>query len=340
MKRKIFNYLLRILANNGIFDIPKNVYPDLLTVLNYHRINDIGQKDFYSFKPNVSATRDDFLQQMEYVRDKYNVITCEQLISWVTGNGKLPPKAALITFDDGYYDNFANAYPVLEKMGLPAIIFLTTNFIGAGKPFYWDYVAYCFSSTQITDVSLPLFGHVKWSSSEERDVLMHNWIVELKKLPDTKKRDYVQEISGLLDVTVPEGIFTNLYLNWDQVRLMSQNNIEFGSHTASHPILTRIDLARVEQELKKSKERIEKEIEKPIKAFAYPNGLKADFSDDVIDIVHESGMKIAFTLLPGPTRYGTVRKNPFSIRRIYIGNKDNFPRFVAKLNGIARITDW
>jgi peptidoglycan/xylan/chitin deacetylase (PgdA/CDA1 family) len=339
-RRGVLNYLLRLFNEKGVYDVTRKLNPRALTVLNYHRINDIHQDAFYTFRPNVSAARDGFAQQMEYVKANYNLIKCEQLAAWLKGKFELPPHAALVTFDDGYYDNLANAYPVLRALSIPAIIFLTTDFIGAKIPLYWDYVAYCFSQTEKDSVYLPIVGSVSWSTEEERDIVLSNWVNELKAIPDVEKREIVSGLANLLNVTISEDAFSDLYLDWDQVRQLNQDGIEFGSHTMGHPILTRVDLAQVEAELMKSKKKIEDEIGSAVFAFAYPNGQKDDFSPEIINLVQKSGMEIAFSLLPGPTWYSTVRKNPFAIRRIYIGNKDTFPRFVAKLNGVSRFVDW
>ena len=83
-------------------------------------------------------------------------------------------------------------------------------------------------------------------------------------------------------------------------------------------------------------DRIEREIGKPVIAFAYPNGMSADFSPNVIETLRQTGIELAFTLLPGPTRFGTVKKNPLAIRRIFLICTDSFPRFTAKLLGLNR----
>ena len=116
--------------------------------------------------------------------------------------------------------------------------------------------------------------------------------------------------------------------------MMGQNNIEFGAHTVNHPILTRISKDVVHEEVNKSKQQVENEIQRPIATFAYPNGQRSDFSDEVISIVREAGIEVAFTLLPGPTHIKDVKENPLAIRRIFLIHSDSFPRFVAKLLGL------
>jgi len=272
---------------------------------------------------------------MDYVRRHYSVITCEHLLSWLRGEKVLPRHPLVITFDDGYSDNLAFAYPILKERNLPAIIFLTTGFIGGDLPFYWDYVAYLFSHTQQISARLPITGEAAWTTAAEREKVMISWVDCVKKLPEAERRQAVSEIAAVLDVRVPERVFSNLYLTWEQIRMMDKNNIEFGAHTVNHPILTRISRDGVQEEVNKSKQQIENEIQRPISTFAYPNGQRSDFSDEVISIVREAGIEIAFTLLPGPTQIKVVRENPLAIRRIFLSHSDSFPRFVAKLFGLS-----
>jgi peptidoglycan/xylan/chitin deacetylase (PgdA/CDA1 family) len=336
-RARILDIALELMIRGRIFDGARLLNPKALTVLNYHRIDDPFRPGFNTFKLNVSATPESFSQQMAYVKKNYNAITCEHLAAWLDGKIDLPPRALIITFDDGYYDNLAHALPVLKANNLPSVIFLTTDFMGASAPFYWDFVAYCFLFTRRDHADLPAMGLQSWNDESTRDAVMHRWIESVKILPEAEKQQAIQDIADILDVSVPAKAFFDLYLTWDQVRELSQSGVEFGAHTASHPILTRISIEQVREELEKSKKRIEEEIKKPVISFAYPNGQGGDFSPQVIDAVSKAGIKVAFSLLPGPTRYSTVRKNPLQIRRIFLGYHDTFPRFVAKVAGVNRL---
>jgi peptidoglycan/xylan/chitin deacetylase (PgdA/CDA1 family) len=339
-RAKVVNILLERMLKIGVFSAIRSAFPNTLTVLNYHRIDNPFRKGFDTFKPNVSATPDDFAKQVEFVRQNYNVISCEFLDACLRGEKNLPTHAAIVTFDDGYQDNFINAYPILKAQNVPAIIFLTTDYIDNildDKHFYWDYVAACFYYTQSDHANLPLLGEVSWSDEVSKEKIMHHWIETTKKLPDETKYEIIKSTEKFLKVSLPEGTLSNLHLSWSQVREMNQHGIEFGSHTASHPILTRIPLGNVRNELNVSKKRIEEELGKRIISFAYPNGGISDFSPEIVRVVDEVGYKIAFTLLSGPTSYTSVRRKPLEIRRIFLSYLDTFPRFVSKMVGAQRL---
>lgn len=334
---RVFALWLDLAFRLGVFESARLLHARSLTVLNYHRIDDFDSPDFDLFRPNVSAAPETFAQQMDYLRARYNVISLERLAAWLRGEAALPPRAALITFDDGYADNLQHAFPILKARGLPAVIFLTTGFLETARPFYWDWVAYCFHHTRRQAVSLPLLGERRWNSPKQRERVMREWVETLKRLPDDQKNALIAELPALLQVDLPAARFAGLYLTWEQVRAMRREGIEFGAHTVSHPILTRIPLEQVRRELTESRRKIEQETGQPVLALAYPNGQAGDVSPAVVEAAREAGFSLAFTLLPGPTRYQTVRRSPFTIRRIYIGNTDTLPRFAAKLSGLARL---
>lgn len=328
---------LDILQKTGIFEIAHKLSPTLLTVLNYHRIDDPFRTDFETFHSNVSATPAGFARQMDYVAQRYHVISGAELADCVKKHRKLPAHAAMITFDDGYFDNYSIAYPILKARNMPAIIFLATDYIGTKKPFYWDLIAFCFHHTKMHQAEFPQLGLQSWVDKNSRNKAMQNWIAILKKLPDTEKQKLVEKLPEILDVSVPQDAFANLMMSWEQAKELSENGIEMGGHTASHPILTRISPQEASAELVQCKQRIEEAIGKRVLSFAYPNGQASDFNADLITRVQGAGFDIAFTLLSGPTRYSTVMKNPFAIRRIFLTHKDSFSRFVAKIVGISRI---
>jgi peptidoglycan/xylan/chitin deacetylase (PgdA/CDA1 family) len=321
----------------GVFDLARKLTPNLLTVLNYHRIEDPFPDGFDTFRPNVSATSSDFAAQMDYVSQKYNVISGTELAAFIKGRHQLPAHATIITFDDGYYDNYTNAYPILKARDLPAIIFLATGFIGTRKPFFWDLITYCFFHTQKEQAHFPLLGAQSWDHGSTRETVTQHLIEALKKISDMEKQKIIDQLPKILGVDLPDDAFKNLMMSWSHARELSENGIELGAHTASHPILTRISLDAVSAELLQSKQHVEAEIGKPSLSFAYPNGQSSDFNNEVMDRVHRAGFEIAFTLLPGPTRRATVIKNPLIIRRIFLSYTDSFPRFAAKLAGLDRI---
>lgn len=99
---------------------------DFVLVLRYHSISEFRRHEV-NVKPKI------FGRQLKYLAKNFNIISQNEFSDFLNNRKKIPPKAVLITFDDGYKDNFTNAYPVLKKNNLPAAIFLSVAYIGTEK---------------------------------------------------------------------------------------------------------------------------------------------------------------------------------------------------------------
>lgn len=102
-------------------------------ILNYHKIDNT----FIS----LAVRPDDFDTQMKYLSENgYHTISPDELYDSLAGTGELPDNPVMITFDDGYEDNYVNAYPILKKYGFKATIFVVTSFLDKNKKGYmsWD----------------------------------------------------------------------------------------------------------------------------------------------------------------------------------------------------------
>ena len=108
-------------------------------------------------------------------------------------------------------------------------------------------------------------------------------------------------------------------LSWDEIRVMSWHNISFGAHTVTHPILTRMPLAEAAEEIITSKKTIEKQLQTPIKLFAYPNGSCDDFNDSIKKVLRDAGFLCAVTTIWGTN---IVHTDPFELKRIGIWDLD------------------
>lgn len=330
LKRKV----LDLAFETGLIRLGRGLWAKSLTVVNYHRIDDPYRGDFDSFKPNVSATPQAFERQMEYLAKWFNIVSLRDLVEWLDGHKDLPPYAALITFDDGYLDNYTSAFPILHRYNFPALIFLTTGHIGTDAPFYWDMAAYCFSHTENDHLTFPN-GHVEsWSDQRQLAQVSKNWIEFMKTLPQAEKQIYVENLPVLLGVSIPARFFEKLMMNWDHVREMQKSGMEFGAHTMHHPILTRISLEQARQEVLGSKTRIEKELGERVLGFAYPNGQASDLNEAIERVVAESGIRAAFTLLNGPSSLDEVKRNPLAIRRIFISHRHSLAEYALLLSPI------
>lgn len=328
--------VLHLGARLGFVRLGRGLWRHSLTVLNYHRIDKVTGVDFPTFKPNVSASPEAFERQMAYLARWYNVVSLQDVLRWLDGKAALPPYAALITFDDGYRDNYLHAYPILQRYQFPAVIFLTSDFIESDLPFYWDLVAYVLAHTTQDFLEAPDGITYHWHDRLSRERAASQVVEALKSLPEVEKRAWVEALPARLKVSPPAGFFRELMLTWEQVRQMHRDGMEFGGHTMRHPILTRVPVSVAREEIVGAKVRLEQELGEPVFGFAYPNGGKGDFNSEIQGLVAEAGFRTAFTLFPGPSSLSEVRRQPFAVRRIFISHKHSFADFTVLLHWFNR----
>jgi peptidoglycan/xylan/chitin deacetylase (PgdA/CDA1 family) len=103
----------------------------VLSILMYHKINRTRGN-------SLSVSPERFKTQLTYLNSHYSVISPSQLLAAVRQGDPLPPRAVLLTFDDGYRDNREFAYPILQDLGLKALLFVSADFVGGARPMPHD----------------------------------------------------------------------------------------------------------------------------------------------------------------------------------------------------------
>src|ERR1700690_3734085 len=121
-----------------LFRLVNNVMGRRLTVLAFHRVADHDLNDIKSSLPYLFVTKDSFAQQLDFIKRHYKVINFKELKEHIAKND-LPPNSLILTFDDGYEDNYCNALPQMRNLKMPAVMFITANKIGSddGQPYWW-----------------------------------------------------------------------------------------------------------------------------------------------------------------------------------------------------------
>ncbi|WP_262300375.1 polysaccharide deacetylase family protein [Microvirga sesbaniae] len=318
----------------NLLDFVRN---DTLTVLCYHRVGDLNDDRFNGFRPNFSASPEQFTSQMKVLKSLFSPISLRDLLDWYETGHPLPRRSVLVTFDDGYRDNGDVAWPIMRDLKIPGVVFLATDYIGTGKPFLWDFAAYCFEATKHERVDVPLLGETSLSTRSERHKAASAWIEASKRLPAGTRKKLADALGASLEVSPPPEVFARLCLDWSDIRRLAKEGLDFGGHTHTHPILTKLPLSEAQEEIATSHNRLAAELGHSVHAFAYPNGSSQDFSREHEAAVQNAGFSIGFSLEPGPARLDEIRLRPTAVRRIYVGQQDRIARLLVKCAGAARI---
>ena len=293
-------------------------------VICYHRVNNYN--DYFGIKVA------DFEKQIKYLKRKFNIISLSDFVDILNKKNKID-NALLITFDDGYADNYYNAFPILKKYSAPAVFFLATDFIDREMWIWHDIYRYIVENTRHTKVDLIInstpfkfcFNNLSARMKSRRIIVDFAFMLNRKD-----RMAFLKKIADKLNVVVPD-LPTKKYasMNWNQVKELSSNGISFGAHTCKHEILSKINNDDVRTEIAQSKKRIEKEIQKEVYSFAYPNGMSNDFTLENIQILKETGFLLAFTMIRGVI----TSNNRYTLRR-FPNPKEFDKSFLANISGI------
>src|SRR5262249_23423200 len=264
-----------------------------LRILAYHRVIDDDPISFAFDEGVISATTEAFYHQMQFVCRNFEVISFQDLYRCEAEVRSWPDRALIVTFDDGYRDNYTNAFPTLKKMGVSATIFLATGHIGRAKLFWWDEIAYLVKHTRRQRVLLSEIDPepLRFANARERRNAIDKILTWIKQVPEEAKQSFLEKLPRELDVMMPEGLAEGRHMSWEEVKEMARSGIEFGSHTVTHPVLANVSQARLEQEISESKKAIEQNLCKEAIAFAYPVGGKLRFNQTAQEAVARYGFK-------------------------------------------------
>ena len=233
---------------------------------------------------------------MEYFTRSYEILSLGELTSLISRTEPLPRKAVVITFDDGYKDNYQYAYPILKKLNIPAIVFLATGHIGTGKLFWWERIRYIIENTAVTQIDLGEIGKYPLDSMVSKKRSISIIVERLKKLPERSKIFLTGRLLEMSKVEIPPDLGNEFMLSWDDIREMAEGNITFGAHSVNHVNLVKMPLDQTRYEIVESKKAIESNLKKEVKAFSYPNG---EFDSNTVMLLKESGFECAVSVWPG-----------------------------------------
>jgi peptidoglycan/xylan/chitin deacetylase (PgdA/CDA1 family)/CelD/BcsL family acetyltransferase involved in cellulose biosynthesis len=265
----------------------------VLRIVYYHRVNDEGDAFFPAMPPA------EFERQVRYIARHYPVVSLTAGLARLAAGGPPGPMVA-ITFDDGYQDNFHHAFPILERYGLKATIFLTTGGIDSRRPLWFEQLALALKRTPLPSLDLELDLPRRLWMRTEAERLASNDVVYtfLRGLSDAERRLRLAEILPRFEAPAGEERDGRM-LTWDQVRQLKKAGIDFGAHTVSHPFVSRLTADEACAEICGSKSRIEAELDAPVEHFAYPSGREMDFAPWNKDVLRKAGFRSAVSTLWG-----------------------------------------
>jgi len=268
----------------------------------YHRILKSESEEPVFVQPGMYVSVDAFRRQVAFLKEHFHVLPLTDMMRRVETGESLGGYCSL-TFDDGWQDNFSQAFPILKEYNVPATVFLSSGFIGTTRLFWPEEVGYFLlhPGKNIPIGQSPVLDRFMEEVSETRTGRANlDRAIEILKgsFPDDR-----EEILGYLRASSPACSPGRLLMSWEEAReMLASGLVRFGAHTVNHVILDQVPLPQAEEEIVRSRQQLEDLLGERIDLFAYPNG---NYNGDLQAILKRHGFKWAVTTRKGWVGNGT-----------------------------------
>lgn len=287
-----------------------------ISIVSYHRVVADFTGELQRSIPGLLISQETFRRHLEEAYAAgFEFATIGEAVDVTAGRKVAKKDLFVITFDDGYRDVYRHAFPILKQMGIPAIQYLPTDFVGTDKRFNHDRLFHLIRMAQLRRFrpmyeTLPAPAAVLlepiFNSRQAASAALDDFIGVYPSRVLTEVIDALEQQLGGDQELIPE---QGDVMGWDEVREMGAAGFDFGAHTLGHTVLTLEDPRHAEREIVESKRRIEQELGRPVVDFAYCNGW---YSDEVVEILVRNGFRSAVTTEDLLNRIGG---DPFTLKR-------------------------
>ncbi len=261
----------------------------------------------------IIHSQSEFRGQMELLARDYHPLSLDEVVNRLNAHQVLPKRSVVVTFDDGYTDNYEVAMPILNQIGIPATFYVTVECVEKRRLPWPARLRFAFRRTKLpswTDRRNNSWD-LRTAASREKAYLAS--CDDCCQLAGAAQEQFVDAIEKKLESRVPEEL-SSLMMNYEQARELARKGHIVGSHTMTHPNMAQINEHDAEVELAESKRRLEKELQGPVPHFSYPcPALTPHWSEKTVSQSRAVGYGSAVTTNGGVVRSGD---NPLFLKRI------------------------
>lgn len=300
-----------------------------LVVFNYHRIGNPQETELD--RALYSASAQEFENQVRFLKRNFDVVRIADLHLVLNDPAA---QAVMITFDDGYRDNYELALPILKANGTPALFFIASGYLDDQPVSWWDEVAWMVRSSAKSEIDWQKWFSAPLPLQNEAEIsrAIKELLLKLKAVPEEESTRFLDELGQITETgRCDQSVIEKLWMTWDMVREMDHSGMDIGGHTVNHPVLANCDSSRQRSEIQDSKQRIETEIGHQINAFSYPVGQQDSFTDETKELLREAGYDWGFSFYGGYCP--PVEFDPYDLKRMPVEKhlNRNLFRSIARL---------
>lgn len=326
-------FLAKILENTFALKLKAKFSTPNLMVFTYHRIYKAPLET--KFDDGVFAHSEDiFYQQLIWIKKNFTIISEKDLIETIESGKWFSEKVAVITFDDGYIDNYELAYPILKQLNIPATFFIACDQINGVATPWWDQAAFVVKASAKKEFTYAGKRIIKDRLNSRKAV--KRVLRSFKDDGDSDIEKQLNDLSKVCEVSLPSSeLVKKQFMSWEQIKEVANNNISIGSHTMSHRILSSLSEDEQRFEIVESKSVLEGIIDKKVNTLSYPVGGELAFNATTKRLVVDAGYKLAYSFIHGENS-SLKLLDKFSIKRIELSEDSSLYKGQALMNNVLR----
>ena len=307
----------RVLYHSGLLALARLARARMRgLVLRYHAVTDGPEPVLYA-TPGICMPVEAFRLQMAFVRRAYRVVALDEVVEAIARGGKLPPRALAVTFDDGYADNHRLAFPVLQRLGFTATVYVSTGALDGGPPLWMSAVRALVLAAPGDELAVAGLPAVALGPAGARESAVRTLTRALVPLAPHERAERLAATAQAIGVDLARRL-AGVMLGWDQVRELARAGWTIGAHTVTHLNVALASAAEAEAEIASSRDAIAAAVRIRAAHFAYPNagGTHRYFGPETTGLLRRLGFRSAVVSRAGALRPGL---DLFTLPRLGIG---------------------
>ena len=261
-----------------------------------------------------------FAEQMRHLKRRCSVLSIDEVVRLTQAGEPFPERAAVVSFDDGFENNYTVAAPILDDIGVPAVFYISSGIVNTNMMFWVDEIEDCLNLTANPSFTITLDKPTGFSTSSREDrIATIEKIKQYCKLSTSGEKNRV--IAALIEASgvIPAVEHAHDYrkITWKQLQTMAANTLfTIGGHSLYHDILSELPPERMEDDIRLSIDLLGYQLKRPIVHYSYPEGQAHHFNENVIKCLSANGIVCSPSAIDGINPKGT---DLFRLRRSMVG---------------------
>jgi len=289
-------------------------------ILLYHGVSNVKSRGIENYAMK-HINQDNFYEQIKFIKKNLNILSVNELLEFILKKKKIKENSVLITFDDGYENNFTMAAPILEGFNVPATFYVSSGLMNSTKMFWTDILEDCINRTKKSKIIIRLGKEkieLKLKNPSEK-VISLELIKKFCKICKKSEKDHIVDYIIYATGVEPseEASLNYRKLSWNQIKTMDSNKLfTIGGHSTYHDILSLQSIEDAKKDINLSIDLLEYNLQRKVFDYSYPEGQRNHYNKKIKDFLKKKKIRFCPSAITGVNKFND---NLFDLKRIMVG---------------------